>query len=160
MVLPKKYRRNVVYSSELYHHGIKGQKWGIRRYQNPDGTLTEEGKKRYSQSITEVIQNGHVKIPSEFSPTKYTEEVAMTVIDEEKLNLPDSVKTQYAKCLASMMVMPDGYVEAINQINDEVIKPTLKDALGDLYDTSSDTANVMSQIYSWGIFCNVYDEMK
>lgn len=31
----------------ISHHGIKGQKWGIRRYQNPDGTLTEEGKKRY-----------------------------------------------------------------------------------------------------------------
>ena len=32
---------------ELYHHGIKGQKWGIRRYQNEDGSLTEAGKKRY-----------------------------------------------------------------------------------------------------------------
>ena len=32
---------------ELCHHGIKGQKWGVRRYQNEDGTLTEEGKKRY-----------------------------------------------------------------------------------------------------------------
>lgn len=31
----------------LMHHGIKGQKWGIRRFQNPDGTLTELGKKRY-----------------------------------------------------------------------------------------------------------------
>ena len=34
---------------ELYHHGILGQKWGIRRYQNEDGTLTEEGKKRYGK---------------------------------------------------------------------------------------------------------------
>ena len=35
------------YSNELYHYGVKGQKWGIRRYQNPNGTLTEEGKIRY-----------------------------------------------------------------------------------------------------------------
>ena len=34
--------------TELYHHGILGQKWGIRRYQNTDGSLTNAGKKRYS----------------------------------------------------------------------------------------------------------------
>lgn len=32
----------------LYHHGIKGQKWGVRRYQNEDGSLTSAGKKRYN----------------------------------------------------------------------------------------------------------------
>lgn len=31
---------------ELYHHGVKGQKWGVRRYRNEDGSLTELGKKR------------------------------------------------------------------------------------------------------------------
>lgn len=40
-----------VSTDELYHHGIKGQKWGVRRYQNEDGTLTELGKKRQQQSI-------------------------------------------------------------------------------------------------------------
>lgn len=33
---------------ELYHHGIKGQRWGIRRFQNPDGTLTPRGQRRYA----------------------------------------------------------------------------------------------------------------
>lgn len=37
---------------ELCHHGIKGQKWGVQRYQNADGTLTEEGKKRYSANVS------------------------------------------------------------------------------------------------------------
>lgn len=36
-----------MYEYELYHHGIKGMKWGVRRFQNKNGTLTAEGKKRY-----------------------------------------------------------------------------------------------------------------
>lgn len=38
----------IILSNELQHHGIKGQKWGVRRFQNTDGSLTAEGKKRYS----------------------------------------------------------------------------------------------------------------
>lgn len=33
--------------NSLGHSGVKGQKWGVRRYQNEDGTLTEEGKRHY-----------------------------------------------------------------------------------------------------------------
>ncbi len=39
-------------NNELTHHGIKLQRWGIRRYQNLDGTLTEEGKRRYAKEVS------------------------------------------------------------------------------------------------------------
>lgn len=41
-------------NKELYHHGIKGMRWGVRRYQNKDGTLTAKGKKRYASEIEKL----------------------------------------------------------------------------------------------------------
>lgn len=40
----------------LEHHGIRGQKWGIRRFQNTDGTLTAQGKSRYGDKIEKKLQ--------------------------------------------------------------------------------------------------------
>ena len=47
--------------NELEHHGVLGQKWGIRRYQNKDGSLTAEGKKRASEGaegVSKVLKKG------------------------------------------------------------------------------------------------------
>ena len=46
---------------ELYHHGIKGQKWGVRRFQNKDGSLTPLGRKRqqYDGPVHEDYSKSH-----------------------------------------------------------------------------------------------------
>lgn len=49
---------------ELTHHGILGQKWGVRRYQNQDGSLTAAGKKRLEQKDAKWARKNYDKIAS------------------------------------------------------------------------------------------------
>ncbi len=55
--MPIYYVGSMPYSSSLSHFGIKGQKWGIRRYQNPDGTLTPAGKARYTNNPDQLMKD-------------------------------------------------------------------------------------------------------
>lgn len=90
----------IIFTDELYHHGIKGQKWGHRKYQNPDGSLTAAGKARYD--VKEAKREyrrarkdfrkarGVLGLKSTFSPTKYSKAAdALYTAREKKLNVLD-----------------------------------------------------------------------
>lgn len=59
-------------NNELYHHGVKGMKWGIRRYQNRDGSLTFKGKKRYNRELADVKVSERKNIDA--NPKKWVRE--------------------------------------------------------------------------------------
>ncbi len=71
----------VVYSDELCHYGIRGMRWGIRRYQNPDGSLTAAGKKRKKLSA-----DGMNHLSEKSRRSKLTNE--QTIEELKKLTAP------------------------------------------------------------------------
>jgi hypothetical protein len=54
---------------ELYHHGILGQKWGVRRYQNADGSLTPAGQKRLEKKDAKWAHKNYEKITAKARKT-------------------------------------------------------------------------------------------
>lgn len=64
------------YPDYLMHHGIKGMKWGVRRYQNEDGSYTQKGRRRYFNSLNKVRSSHEDKLIAKYKEKGYSDKAA------------------------------------------------------------------------------------
>ena len=117
-------------NNELYHFGVKGMKWGVRRYQNKDGSLTKAGRKKMAKLDKEYskltgqkrnTENSNTrslltkkKKLSEMTDDEIREQINRITLEKQYTNLlknPDSIKKQskghdFIKKIGSEVVMP------------------------------------------------------
>lgn len=130
-------------TKELYHHGIKGQKWGIRRYQNEDGTLTEEGKKKVTNHLGKIepayfTKRGFIKDKTE-TYTFLRENNIVTDADVKKQKeLEDKYRNAVQKINSNAFI--NGMVLVSKQDNKKLNK-MVKDIVSNLENISTKALN-------------------
>ena len=96
-----------IYGPYLAHHGIKGQRWGYRRWQNPDGSLTEAGYKHYGRGIPKALKNHRAK------------SIAKTDKSINKLqNKKDAAKENVRKATINEVKYGKAYTQSLNRETD------------------------------------------
>lgn len=126
---------------ELCHHGVIGQKWGIRRYQNPDGSLTPEGQQRYGikEARRNIYQLGKKMNVSQYNDTFATRDLnrvsfknTMTRKFGGTVKPEDQKKYDIQKQIASKMAADykrdkKAYVDAVKEARKQYGNQNIKD---------------------------------
>ena len=136
-------------NSDLYHHGILGQRWGVRRYQNKDGSLTAAGKKKVSEDYKKNMSQAKANMKS--SETQLYVDAYNDVADRMNNGGIDKYNADYHKKLKKKGIDPNkhdflndddynyGYINMYNKL--------LEKKYNELYDQklSSDPSYIEAQ---------------
>lgn len=138
-------------SNYLSHHGILGQKWGVRRFQNPDGSLTNAGKVRYDGSSGDVKRYAKEKGMDTSklggfrkAVKEYRKDYGEKKIEDAR-KAKDNAKTRLGKYIANN--------EEVSRINkyklsgSQRVKASLKSGLADMSITAVGTAASLGAAY-------------
>ena len=119
-------------SDYIKHHGIRGQKWGIRRFQNKDGSLTQKGKERISKKYQKYASKASMNVNTTENYVKAYNQAA------EKMNngLIDKYNKDYEKKLGKKAKNHDyesdeKYFEGYQKLFDKVFKDSYNVIISD-----------------------------
>lgn len=125
---------------ELYHHGIKGQKWGRRRFQTNDGSLTAAGRKRYADDDSSGSSKSKTSAKSTASKSSSSKSKTASSTTKKKTTKKTTKKTSPASVvgkLAGTSVKTAVSLYAGPRVNSFMSTPTYRAFLSSPYATGT-----------------------
>ena len=133
----------------LYHTGKKGMKWGVRRYQNEDGTLTELGRKRYARDAREREYSEYDESSSKYYKRSKKQGRQDLEVDAHRYVKEDRERTKKLAEAGSKLT------NDLKQINDRAIKNLPKNTM----DLSSMTDKEMREQINRALLERQYNDL-